>query len=196
GGRLSRVGGQAHGPAHPHVRGEDCAHSVQVVTAGGSPPRAWGGQPHVTSLARRMRLTPTCVGRTVHQNLRRMPRPAHPHVRGEDGARARRRPERVGSPPRAWGGPPGTDGGRISLRLTPTCVGRTVPAAQTGRARPAHPHVRGEDVYQEINDLVEFGSPPRAWGGRRHPAGRVADQRLTPTCVGRTVARKKIGGAQ
>ena len=92
-----------------------------------------------------------------------------------------------GSPPRAWGGR-GTGGVEPDDgRLTPTCVGRTSPAPPAGPARTAHPHVRGEDECRGGRRSPPGGSPPRAWGGRRDNGIRYAIERLTPTCVGRTV---------
>src|SRR5690606_35210980 len=71
-------------PAHPHVRGEDHSPTPPRDGQSGSPPRAWGGRcgggPHLPV----GRLTPTCVGRTQRWRRERPPRPAHPHVRGED----------------------------------------------------------------------------------------------------------------
>ena len=75
-----------------------------------------------------------------------------------------------------------------SGRLTPTCVGRTGFGGLAELGLEAHPHVRGEDWAVRSFDLMTAGSPPRAWGGR-HPATYTAlQQRLTPTCVGRTAA--------
>ena len=57
--------GATTGATHPHVRGEDCATSARGVSAGDSPPRAWGGLRRVRSSGLGCRLTPTCVGRTL-----------------------------------------------------------------------------------------------------------------------------------
>ena len=91
-----------------------------------------------------------------------------------------------GSPPRAWGGL--VENGLLlgESRLTPTCVGRTSAPGRVASAPTAHPHVRGEDHTYAADTHAPTGSPPRAWGGRMRFDSRPWDDRLTPTCVGRT----------
>src|SRR5690606_33634936 len=120
------------------------------------------------------------------------PRPsaAHPHVRGEDGGVGNAPGNRIGSPPRAWGGPAGDVNELWPSRLTPTCVGRTTRKARSWAHEAAPPHVRGEDGSIRTTPPSGRGSPPRAWGGP-HRDGRGVDVgRLTPTCVGRTMRHK------
>ena len=50
-----------------------------------------------------------------------------------------------------------------------------------------HPHVRGEDALTHGIMLNCTGSPPRAWGRRRHRPLSFLPLRFTPTCVGKTV---------
>ena len=111
---------------------------------------------------------------------------AHPHVRGEDAARAWRAGKPLGSPPRAWGGRPVDRPPLRGRRLTPTCVGRTGLFLSGQRIGAAHPHVRGEDVASRTREGIADGSPPRAWGGLLHSVKGGLEIRLTPTCVGRT----------
>ena len=135
------------GPAHPHVRGEDVAGLHSGAQQLGSPPRAWGGPHRGPQQRQRIRLTPTCVGRTALPRRWDLPRSAHPHVRGEDFAPPRSTGVGRGSPPRAWGGRLPIGRLTISLRLTPTCVGRTDARRVFPYAFSAHPHVRGEDMW-------------------------------------------------
>ena len=173
-------------PAHPHVRGEDLIALISALIEGGSPPRAWGGQPVEAPRFSWVRLTPTCVGRTRSRSSTARRRSAHPHVRGEDRGLIGWPRSRTGSPPRAWGGRVTPAFPAIEARLTPTCVGRTA-GRLPGRAwRAAHPHVRGEDGAAGPGVHRRRGSPPRAWGGRRGAGGVRGKARLTPTCVGRT----------
>ena len=172
-GRTSeRAIDQMRTSAHPHVRGEDCWVLSRVVTAAGSPPRAWGG--HRRQRRHRVpgRLTPTCVGRTAPCSSRPAPNPAHPHVRGEDTRWNTKLSQPPGSPPRAWGGPGAGD--------------------RRERQVLAHPHVRGEDPTDDVRRIWRSGSPPRAWGGRRDSSAKTARRRLTPTCVGRTPAYRGL----
>ena len=181
-------------PAHPHVRGEDTRSPTNRPGCGGSPPRAWGGRFVGHPVGRTIRLTPTCVGRTSRLRTRRWYFPAHPHVRGEDSSTTRRLSWCCGSPPRAWGGLQRRLGVELRKRLTPTCVGRTAAATPSPRRPTAHPHVRGEDEGAAAYVVVDLGSPPRAWGGRRGLWLGGPLRRLTPTCVGRTSPRNAAGG--
>ena len=72
----------------------------------------------------------------------------------------------IGSPPHAWGIPPGPHGPRVGVRFTPTRVGNT-----SGRM-PKYTHPPG--------------SPPHAWGIQRPGPSGACPQRFTPTRVGNT----------
>ena len=112
----------------------------------GSPPRAWGSPGVAAFQAYGLRFTPTCVGKSfsgrsthdappVHPHVRGevvwllwhwTPLPVHPHVRGEVGLGFGSSGNRRGSPPRAWGSPwPGCCT-LLSIRFTPTCVGKSM----------------------------------------------------------------------
>ena len=89
------------------------------------------------------------------------------------------------SSPRAWGG-------RASAqyapgRLTPTCVGRTASGAPWSLTPSTRPHVRGEDGSGTHQGWKRGDSPPRAWGGRPVRVPDPVGDRLTSTCVGRTL---------
>ena len=71
----------------------------------GSPPRAWGKRARALLYAQDIRITPTCVGKTIMQVIVLCQGPDHPHVRGEN--------QVVGN---FLGG---------IVRITPTCVGKT-----------------------------------------------------------------------
>ncbi len=185
-------GGRAQ-RAHPHVRGEDSYRPQSFGQVAGSPPRAWGGQLQAAELRPGGRLTPTCVGRTQPSHPYRWLPSAHPHVRGEDSSTSARKITPGGSPPRAWGGRAEVDSDHLPGRLTPTCVGRTMGPGDVLRRDPAHPHVRGEDDAQLAAVEAGGGSPPRAWGGLHPQRLLPPDQRLTPTCVGRTFPRSRVG---
>ena len=95
------------------------------------------------------------------------PVPVHPHVRGDNVCCPHRTQGRVGSPPRAWG-QPGVQGGVMGERAV-------------------HPHVRGDNVSIAVSVGTSVGSPPRAWGQRFVGANLGREGRFTPTCVGTTV---------
>ena len=166
-GRTRLRGPESHvEAAHPHVRGEDMPSVLSSPLAIGSPPRAWGGHLGERVVRSQQRLTPTCVGRTHPGAVGQSSPAAHPHVRGEDAVLANAEVAPLGSPPRAWGGPPRRDCLDAELRLTPTCVGRTSGPPSGPTTRTAHPHVRGEDCLRRMWREAVNGSPPRAWGGQ------------------------------
>ena len=188
-GRTTADGPSSAGSTdHPHVRGEDGESWERVARLAGSPPRAWGGPAERERRDAEVRITPTCVGRTRPRPRIRRTTSDHPHVRGEDVDPAGDGVDRIGSPPRAWGGRTPLAPRFRPGRITPTCVGRTTGAPQEPAHASDHPHVRGEDLPDRTRPPVDPGSPPRAWGGRHDPAaGRVQDG-ITPTCVGRTAS--------
>ena len=55
--------------------------------------------------------------------------------------------------------------------------------------------MRGEDPRSSAMVSASAGSPPRAWGGRRHRPGETGERRLTPTCVGRTSSTTRMGAS-
>ncbi len=161
----------------------------------GAPPRAWGGQVGDAVHVRLARSTPTCVGRTPGRLLALGSGAEHPHVRGEDRSNRSMNAARAGAPPRAWGGRQGRAPAHRRRRSTPTCVGRTSRRSHPPTANAEHPHVRGEDALQDLNGGRAAGAPPRAWGGQRALTGSGAEQRSTPTCVGRTLRQRRKAGA-
>ena len=96
------------------------------------------------------------------------------------------------TPPRAWG--------RLQQRSfllalrgnTPTCVGKTLPAASRHTSTRKHPHVRGEDALQTSEETNQGETPPRAWGRPPEPLRQRAGCRNTPTCVGKTAAAGRM----
>src|SRR5262249_39158662 len=149
---------------HPHVRGED-------------------GRLH-GRVPRRLRFTPTCVGKTGRKGTCSAASPVHPHVRGEDIWISWEMTESIGSPPRAWGRRAARRPAGDHRRFTPTCVGKT-PHPWHGRAgMSVHPHVRGEDAGTRVLARPGHGSPPRAWGRQEAGHAEFGHRRFTPTCVG------------
>ncbi len=149
---------------HPHVRGDDESLRRQHLKRAGSPPRAWG-RSHVDALFGPIeRFTPTCVG-TMHavrngQNLHSV----HPHVRGDDFGYRLLVLHCRGSPPRAWGRSIRDMPNGSLERFTPTCVGTIIPTSLPASSPAVHPHVRGDDIFTELEKNLSGGSPPRAWG--------------------------------
>ena len=153
------------------MRGEDAIYTVNTRCTWETPPHAWGRP-----------LTPSFLLR--HQKK-------HPHMRGEDAT-----PRAVISfgketPPHAWGRRhiPGIF--LAYIRNTPTCVGKTHPTEVGKRTAWKHPHMRGEDQVQMIQQLSDAETPPHAWGRRLYGTIEGLFCRNTPTCVGKTIPEVK-----
>ena len=76
--------------------------------------------------------------------------------------------------------------------ITPTCVGNTnlyIVNLVYSLLRD-HPHMCGEYPYIMSINNIDLGSPPHVWGILFHLLQCRKNQRITPTCVGNTKARK------
>ncbi len=156
---------------HPHVRGEDVSTFSPAARHRETPPRAWGRPARQALLSSTRRNTPTCVGKTSAALIVRKKRKKHPHVRGEDVVLAKDGGHTAETPPRAWGRPSALDAFTDSNGNTPTCVGKTLPAASRHTSTRKHPHVRGEDALQTSEETNQGETPPRAWGRQPQRGG-------------------------
>ncbi len=152
----------------------------------GSPPRVWGRPMHSPHLSVEHRFTPTRVGKTRHPTTRRGGCPVHPHACGEDFLGARLLATRYGSPPRVWGRLPKAAGEFLTMRFTPTRVGKTSVTMPVHGCQQVHPHACGEDATAAWYCASEGGSPPRVWGRRLGQKRTRPRDRFTPTRVGKT----------
>ena len=198
--------GQGH-MVHPHACGEDRGRPVRSLAHPGSPPRVWGRRFVRGTEARRVRFTPTRVGKTIRPgrhwrqgagftptrvgktakvgNSTRF-NPVHPHACGEDSIVSISAALLYGSPPRVWGRLDGCPS-RLSLRrFTPTRVGKTLAVRCHHVMAAVHPHACGEDRQVLLRLSVDVGSPPRVWGRLRVSVTTVREDRFTPTRVGKT----------
>src|SRR5207302_1653998 len=139
---------------HPHARGEDTPGPRQAWVGTGSPPRTWGRLMAASQFHRTSRFTPTHVGKTWSRASRSPCASVHPHARGEDASRALRRSARSGSPPRTWGRLRLFLHRLLSVRFTPTHVGKTGMARSGVGDSAVHPHARGEDRFPQSDQRV------------------------------------------
>ncbi len=179
------------------MRGE----KVQGPRAGavslGSSPRAWGKGGRTRFPRRCPRIIPTCVGKRDDNAPNLNPFQDHPHVRGEKDVPPQTLPRHAGSSPRAWGKGAGAHEDSASLRIIPTCVGKSIALWSPPSRTADHPHVRGEKIHARKSRSSQLGSSPRAWGkGFQFPADcRIL--RIIPTCVGkRRCRRSTLRGAK
>ena len=134
------------------------------------------------------RFTPTGVG-TMRSRVPSSATPTvHPHGRGDNLVSGAGWWTVLGSPPRAWGQFALARRRAVVGRFTPTGVGTIIRTQRRSNTRTVHPHGRGDNAYERVEDAGRGGSPPRAWGqssGARHA---TAHPRFTPTGVGTIVS--------
>ena len=152
---------------HPHMRGEDFMQRNKRIRHSETPPHAWGRPGHAVPGLRRVRNTPTCVGKTHVVICPSFSLWKHPHMRGEDQQQGQSHP--------------------LSYRNTPTCVGKTSRNLVMLLATQKHPHMRGEDSADALGNVLEQETPPHAWGRRPSSGMNSLRRRNTPTCVGKTL---------
>ena len=96
-----------------------------------------------------------------------------------------------GSPPHVWGKQYLPSCIPIYNRITPTCVGKASCNKYFSVIQRDHPHMCGESDYHDDYNEHFKGSPPHVWG--KHCSGKykTTTDRITPTCVGKAVYRRK-----
>ena len=177
---------------HPHVCGEDSRMATSLVLTMETPPRVWGRPSQMKLTGERMGNTPTCVGKTWGYSTGATILWKHPHVCGEDEQISHKVDDLQETPPRVWGRQPMGIDLRKALRNTPTCVGKTAGCPFGLVLLQKHPHVCGEDLdYLESNDLIRE-TPPRVWGRLFVGQPFASNNGNTPTCVGKTGARRRL----
>ena len=119
--RLQPFGATA---VHPHARGESPMLIDNDGTVTGSPPRTWGKRDLARVLADLPRFTPTHVGKALPPVRPGRQSGVHPHARGESQATSRFTTPAPGSPPRTWGKHRRAGLHRLTIRFTPTHVGK------------------------------------------------------------------------
>ena len=176
---------------HPHMRGENPRFARTGVVCVGTSPHAWGKRYTPAHRRGAPRNIPTCVGKTTRRRARLTRESEHPHMRGENRP-SRSRGDRIhGTSPHAWGKQIGDPRLKLVDRNIPTCVGKTDGRPEKKPALPEHPHMRGENfaIMKRTGEMA--GTSPHAWGKHREGAARVARNRNIPTCVGKTVRRRR-----
>ena len=133
-----------------------------------------------------VRNTPTHVGKTPPQATRSRPGRKHPHACGEDDAKAFFDRKIKETPPRMWGRQTVKMAAGMSLRNTPTHVGKTRHKIRAGIICKKHPHACGEDGSQFALRAFLLETPPRMWGRLNLQSTCEHHFRNTPTHVGKT----------
>ena len=146
------------------MRGDNDANIKALISAGGSPPHAWGQCRPSFIGGNTRRFTPTCVGTIRPNALSSSCVPVHPHMRGDNLRDVYNIREIGGSPPHAWGQWLCPSLLCVPRRFTPTCVGTIVFTHPEFVRYAVHPHMRGDNIQQGTPQSATNGSPPHAWG--------------------------------
>ncbi len=113
-------------------------------------------------------------------------RQKHPHARGEDINLLGVGTSKTETPPRTWGRRRSFTSSMLSVRNTPTHVGKTPSLDEIVCAYQKHPHARGEDRAVVVVWFPVLETPPRTWGRPIQSFTVVSCNRNTPTHVGKT----------
>ena len=152
----------------------------------GSPPRVWGKVAAAVHVVLRLRITPTCVGKSIAQLRTGQYFEDHPHVCGEKAIRLSLCRLLLGSPPRVWGKVFAKFFQFVNPGITPTCVGKSYHHPASPDPYKDHPHVCGEKLPYHQSAVSALGSPPRVWGKVLPKTAVECPHRITPTCVGKS----------
>ena len=168
----------------PSMRGDNYISSAASYCLAGSPlPRQLNALYYPVAA---VRFNFTCVG-TTPKPLQGPSKPWFTPTCVKYIGLGEKSPVPIGSPPRAWGQPRPRAGHSYEDRFTPTCVGTTSITSPRKTLFPVHPHVRGDNAWERVNEKLLNGSPPRAWGQQIRSQRLQGHRRFTPTCVGTTV---------
>ena len=133
---------------HPHTCGEIVACIRKAKPCGGSPPHVWGNRLLFYAIDSLLRFTPTRVGKSVCEITSLIHFTVHPHTCGEISTGRIEGEANIGSPPHVWGNLLVILINRMSLRFTPTRVGKSAGSSGQTRTYAVHPHTCGEITYR------------------------------------------------
>ena len=182
--RAARIA-RRHG-AHPRSRGENHLSARAFTSAKGSSPLTRGKPCGVNGGAESFGLIPAHAGKTAFARLRHDGEWAHPRSRGENAASITFSFAVRGSSPLTRGKRMSCAATSRTLRLIPAHAGKTDRPRLPGRATPAHPRSRGENIPYQFRPSSEQGSSPLTRG---KPCAQVLSSvapRLIPAHAGKT----------
>ena len=193
----------------PHACAGIASRSAIFCASAGSPPRTWGSPSPDSRTSGPAPVHPHARGEVVVAGLGRdrirgsLPRTWEVFSIASSSALVN------GSPPRTWGSRSSTGPRSGGGRFTPTHVGKSRMAPAARPSRTVHAHARGEVTDEEREQRFRDGSPPRTWGSRLEVtvspplsgspprtwgslgkcSGLRANDRFTPTHVGKSSRR-------
>ena len=171
---------------HPRVRGENKRLSRGRAPDAGTSPRARGKLPRHPRRTRTPGNIPACAGKTLIAPMEGGKIWEHPRVRGENTSGNKFFARALGTSPRARGKP--SRGARFTYirRNIPACAGKTGTCDWPGREKEEHPRVRGENTSRMLENLIRWGTSPRARGKLRGQSAQRDCARNIPACAGKT----------
>ncbi len=172
--------------AHPRMRGEHSSAFGVAPMLGGSSPHARGARRQARGGSVLQRLIPACAGSTPRPRCTRLPRSAHPRMRGEHSPWALPLAWICGSSPHARGAQVLDVPDGVLVGLIPACAGSTAGCWSERGGSRAHPRMRGEHQSVGTVKLAPWGSSPHARGAPGRAEHRAWCRGLIPACAGST----------
>ena len=132
---------------HPHLCGENSRTFLPESASLGSSPLVWGKHTDQLCHLHLFGIIPTCVGKTLFLASDTALSQDHPHLCGENCKKRFRFPAWLGSSPLVWGKLRMYLRILETLRIIPTCVGKTSHPHSGHLISEDHPHLCGENVF-------------------------------------------------
>ena len=117
----------------------------------------------------------------------------HPRVGGEKDFTDEPREPGTGSPPRGRGKGLNEQGLSVAGRITPAWAGKSCSAQQKRTDGRDHPRVGGEKHQDDLEDLIQQGSPPRGRGKGEYTVYAGSTSRITPAWAGKRQSAMRPG---
>ena len=169
---------------HPHACGDKRVSFRIHKNCSGSSPRVWGQVLEVKDIVKYIRIIPTRVGTSKHNEKFAVLVRDHPHACGDKWKLTENCYRSRGSSPRVWGQEELKPLSTGFIRIIPTRVGTSGYSHNNSRLNKDHPHACGDKSYTTTICEHPIGSSPRVWGQVSIDVLRLAPYRIIPTRVG------------
>ena len=165
--------------------GEKFPQGLKSLCRRGSPPRGRGKVDGLDEVALLAGITPAWAGKRVFICSYFSRIWDHPRVGGEKFPQGLKSLCRRGSPPRGRGKVKDAVSPRRFVGITPAWAGkREMPPYRQLLSRD-HPRVGGEKHQDDLEDLIQQGSPPRGRGKVDLSRSLISFMRITPAWAGK-----------
>ena len=164
--------------------GEQFPYGPLISRSNGSSPRVRGTAHDLGLGVENDRFIPACAGNSPLTGFRRLLRPVHPRVCGEQSRFLNSCIASDGSSPRVRGTALETESNDNSKRFIPACAGNRLRLIFRTIAPPVHPRVCGEQGIRTSLENAGPGSSPRVRGTGGHQLQAASHVRFIPACAG------------